>query len=212
MTITAVDDNGLQRGPPGDGERYRSGPSNDVRVTDPDDVTLTITEDDDKPVTASFEQDSYTVSEGSGVTVKVTLSEDPEREVVIPLDNTELGGATPSDYSVPASVSFQSGDTGKSITFTATDDNLDDDGESVELTFGTLPSGVSGGATTTTTVTITDDDMEAGKVTLTLTPSTIDESGSDNVSTVTASLGSTSTAATTVTVSTALQHRQPGSP
>ena len=55
-------------------------------------------------------------------------------------------------------MSFQSGDTGKSITFTATDDNLDDDGESVELTFGTLPSGVSGGATTTTTVTITDDD------------------------------------------------------
>ena len=137
-------------------------------MTDPDDVTLTITEDDDKPVTASFEQDSYTVSEGSGVTVKVTLSAAPEREVVIPLDNTELGGATPSDYSVPASVSFQSGDTGKSITFTATDDNLDDDGESVELTFGTLPSGVSGGATTTTTVTITDDDMEAGKVTLTL--------------------------------------------
>ena len=154
-------------------------------------------------MTASFEQDSYTVSEGSGVTVKVTLSAAPEREVVIPLDNTELGGATPSDYSVPASVSFQSGDTGKSITFTATDDNLDDDGESVELTFGTLPSGVSGGATTTTTVTITDDDMEAGKVTLTLTPSTIGESGSDNVSTVTASLGSTSTAATTVTVSTA---------
>ena len=47
---------------------------------------------------------------------------------------------------------------------------------------------IRGSVSTTATVTITDDDMEAGKVTLTLTPSTIDESGTDNVSTVTASL------------------------
>ena len=203
VTITAVDDNDYN----GDRQVTVSGSaSNDVGVTDPDDVTLTITEDDDKPVTASFEQDSYTVSEGSGVTVKVTLSADPEREVVIPLDNTELGGATPSDYSVPASVSFQSGDTGKSITFTATDDNLDDDGESVELTFGTLPSGVSGGATTTTTVTISDNDGPTGMpmVTLNVSPRVIEEQGGTRASTaiVTASLDRPSGAETMVTIST----------
>ena len=35
---------------------------------------------------------------------------------------------------------------------------MDDDGESVKLTFGTLPSRVSAGTTATTTVSITDDD------------------------------------------------------
>ena len=161
VTITAVDNSTYT------GNRrvtVSCSATNETGVTDPDDVTLTITEDDDKPVTVSFEQDSYTVSEGSGVTVKVTLSAAPERSVQIPVTAIGQGRATPSDYSVPASVSFQSGDTEKSITFTATDDNLNDDGERVELTFGTLPSGVSGGATTTTSVTITDDDDPAVSV------------------------------------------------
>ena len=127
-------------------------------------VTVSITDDDDPVVSVSFEQSAYTVSEGSGVTVKVTLNAAPERSVQIPLTATGQGGATTADYSVPASVTFQSGDTEKSFTFTATDDSNDDDGESVELTFGTLPSGVSAGATTTTTVTITDDDDPAVSV------------------------------------------------
>ena len=55
--------------------------------------------DDDAPesVEVSFESDTYTVDEGSATSIQVILSEDPEREVVIPLDNTEpQGGATPS--------------------------------------------------------------------------------------------------------------------
>ena len=58
-----------------------------------------------------------------------------------------------------ASVTFNSGDTEKSITFAATDDSVDDDGESVLLGFGTLPTGVSLGINGESTVNITDNDL-----------------------------------------------------
>ena len=71
--------------------------------------------------------------------VKVVLSADPERTVTIPITATGQGGATASDYSVPNSVVFNSGDTEKTFTFSAAQDNVDDDGESVRLGFGKLP-------------------------------------------------------------------------
>ena len=82
--------------------------------------------------------------------------------MTIPINKTNQGGATDGDYSgvaANASVTFNSGETEKSITFTATDDSVDDDGESVLLSFGTLPTGVSAGSPATATVNITDDDV-----------------------------------------------------
>ena len=131
-----------------------------------DTATVSIT-DDDKPasVTVNFERDSYTVAEGGTVTVKVTLSDDPEMTVTVPLTATEQDGATGSDYSdVPQSVTFESGDTEKEFTFGAEADEVDDDGESVKLGFGTLPAGVTSGATAESTVSITDDDDPQVKV------------------------------------------------
>ena len=111
-------------------------------------------------MTASFGAATYTAAEGSNVTVKVTLSADPERSVTVPLTATNQGGASSADYSgVPASVTFASGETEKSFTFAATADEVDDDGESVKLTFGTLPAGVTAGTTDESVVTITDDDV-----------------------------------------------------
>ena len=214
VTITAVDDNDYI----GNRQVTVSGSaSNDVGVTNPDDVLLTITEDDDVPVNVSFEQGSYTVTEGSGVAVTVTLSAPPERNVQVPLIAVGRDGATPADYSVPASVSFGAAETQKSFTFTAVDDNEDDDGERVELSFGSLPPGVNDGAITITTVAITDNDdpvvpdSEIGvpKVTLMVTPSVvtpgvIEEQGGDRPSTttITASMDVPSGAETTVTIST----------
>ena len=122
-------------------------------------VTVSITENDDPAVTVSFEQETYSVAEGADVTVTVKLSAIPEREVVIPVTTTNQGGATSSDYSgVPTSVTFQSGDTEKSFTFSADQDTVDDDDESVKLGFGTLPARVTAGTTNEATVSITDDD------------------------------------------------------
>ena len=141
-------------------------------------ATGTITDDDVPSVRVSFEQGTYTVAEGGTVDVTVTLSEDPERTVIIPLTKTEQGGASSSDYSgVPASVTFNAGATEVDVTFTATSDSVDDDGESVKLTFGnTLPTGVSAETTAETVVSITDDDI-AG-VTVHPTGVTIEEGDS----------------------------------
>ena len=122
-------------------------------------VTVSVT-DDEVPVTVQFGATTYEVVEGEMVTVTVTLSADPERTVVIPITHTPQSGATsPADFSgVPANLTFNTGQMSQTITFTATQDDVDDDGESVLLGFGTLPPAVSLGTTTQATVSITDDD------------------------------------------------------
>ena len=111
-----------------------------------DETTVSITDDDVPSVTVSFEESSYTVAEGGSETVKVTLSADPERTVTIPITTTNQGGATASDYSVPSSIVFNSGDTEKTLSFSATQDTVNDDGESVKLGFGSsLPAAVTAG-------------------------------------------------------------------
>ena len=119
-----------------------------------DEATVTITDDDVPSVTVRFGSAAYTVAESNDpdtpdvtentVEVTLTLSADPERTVVIPIEKTNQG-ATTADYSgVPQNVTFDSGDTSRSFTFTAAHDTVDDDGESVQLSFGaTLPDGVT---------------------------------------------------------------------
>ena len=125
-------------------------------------ATVFIVDDDDPEVTVGFEFATYSVDEGDSDTVKVVLSEDPKREVVVPLTATNEGGASNSDYSgVPSSVTFASGETEKSFTFSAADDSVDDDDESVLLGFGALPDGVTEGTNAEATVSIVDDDVPA---------------------------------------------------
>ena len=125
-----------------------------------DETTMFITDDDVPSVIVSFDQSFYSVDEGDMVDVTVTLNADPERTVTIPITATDQGGASGGDYSgVPASIEFNSGDTEKEITFVAASDSENDDGESVKLGFGALPTGVSAGTTNEATVSITDDDV-----------------------------------------------------
>ena len=130
-----------------------------VSAGTPDATTVSITDDDDPFVEVQFAQDAYIAPEGGTVSVSVTLSANPERTVVIPLTTMNQGGAGSTDYSVPLSVTFNTGEMLKTITFSATHDTEDDDDESVLLGFGAnLPSRVTQGAPSQTTVTITDDD------------------------------------------------------
>ena len=121
-------------------------------------IAVSVT-DDEVPVTVQFGATTYEVVEGETVTVAVTLSADPERTVVVPITHTPQDGAdSPADYSgVPPSVTFNTGQMSQTITFEAIQDDVDDDGESVLLGFGTLPPAVSLGTTTQATVSITDD-------------------------------------------------------
>ena len=138
--------------------------------------TVSITDDDVPAVTVSFEKDSYTVAEGESVDVKVKLSADPERTVSIVITRQEQG-AVSGDYSgVPMNVSFASGETEKTITFTATHDTDNDDDESVTLGFGSLSPGVTEGVTNETTVAIGDDDFPAVTVSFEHSSYTVAES------------------------------------
>ncbi len=120
-------------------------------------TTVSITDDDDPIVEVSFGALTYNADEGGTASVVVELGADPERSVTVPIEATKLGGATDADYMFASSVAFASGETSKTLTFTAIDDDVDDDGESVKLAFGSLPARVNAGDDETV-VTIADDD------------------------------------------------------
>ena len=133
-------------------------------------VTVTLTIDGTPPpppnpvVSASFGSPSYTATEGgAAATVEVRLSSDPGRRVEIPIETTDQGNATSDDYSgMPPSVVFNSGETSKTFTVTATDDSEDDDGASVMVYFGQLPPGKRVGSPPSTIVSLVDNDGESG--------------------------------------------------
>ena len=106
------------------------------------------------PVTATFDAAAYGSDEGGSVEVTVTLGDYFEKTVTLPLTVTGAGGATSADYSgVPSELVFAPGETEKTFTVELTDDDVDDDDESVTLSFGTLPSTVkTGGDHETATV------------------------------------------------------------
>ena len=128
-------------------------------------ATGTIADDDEPRVAVRFGAASYTAAEGGGVAVEVSLSGDPEREVEIPLTVQEAGGAEAGDYAVTAQrLTLSSARQTAQVTVTAVDDAVDDDGESVELGFGTLPSGITAGSPGTAVVSLSDDDERGVRV------------------------------------------------
>ena len=147
-------------------------------------TTVTIVDDDAPNVTVNFEATSYDVAEGDAVDVYVTLSGDPERSVTIPITATGQDGATSNDYAInPPSLTFESGgETRKLLTFSATDDGVDDDGESVKLAIGSV-AGVTRGVRSEATVTIEDnpDDVPAVTVSFARSSYTAAEDGTVEV-------------------------------
>ena len=201
FTVTATEDN-LEDG--GEGVKLSFGtlPPETTPGTTNQATVIIINKAAQNSLTVGFQSAAYSVPEGNSVTVTVILSAAPGSEVTVLLTVTEQDGASAADYSgVPVNVMFSAGETSKAFTVSATQDMVDDDGESVVIRFGTLSDGVTEGGVGYTTVDIRDDDSAAGKVALALTPATINESGTGNASTVTASIPSASSAATTVTVS-----------
>ncbi len=151
-----------------------------VSIVSPDSATVNIIDNDFPSLEVFFSAPaSIVVAEGSSGVVTVTLSADPEREIVIPVTITERagpdgdaptdGGTAPGDYilshadydSMTGDLTFRAGDTSKTLTFAATTDDADDDDEVVTLGFGSsLPNGVtvSGSNDSSAVITIGDDD------------------------------------------------------
>ena len=133
------------------------------------------------PAAVSFAAATYTVAEGGTVAVTVSLDGAPGRELTVPVSAAGAGGATAPGQSgadwfeVARNVTFTAGATATSFTLAATQDTVDDDGESVTLTFGTLPDGVTAGTPARATVTIIDDDDNNAPVIVTASPVAVAE-------------------------------------
>ena len=138
---------------PADPHRLPTG----VTVGTPPATTVHLT---DAPTAAvSYERDSYTVHEaGDAVTVAVVLDRSPGRQVTVDLTRANQGTATDADYGgVPASVTFAATETRKTFTVTATEDGVEETGESVLLGFDTLPAGLNPGVRPETTLHLAED-------------------------------------------------------
>ena len=122
---------------------------------------LTWAEDDQIDVklietaTATFDAASYAKAEGDTFDVTVTLGDSFVNTLTLPIVVAGNGGADATDYSgIPENLVFAPGDTEKTFTVTIVDDEIDDDGESLTLSFDD-PHIRSGGANETAAITIT---------------------------------------------------------
>ena len=112
-------------------------------------------------VTVSFEQATHTVTEGASRSVAVRLSSAHQgvRSVTIPVVLQTTGSASADDLTLDESVTFEAGETRKTLTVNALDDALVEGDEAATLEFGALPDGVTAGSTSTVTLTLTDADQ-----------------------------------------------------
>ena len=127
----------------------------------------------------------------------VTLSEAATETVTVDWATSDGTATAGTDYTAAmGTLTFNSGDSSKTVSVTVAGDNVDEPNETLTVTLsGESGATIEDGAATGT---ITDDDATP-TVTLVLTPDTIAEAG--GVSTVTASLDHPSSEETTVTVS-----------
>ena len=134
----------------------------------PTETTVALADDDGATeVAVSFGAGAYTAVEGGAAAgVEVRLDRAPGREVRVPLTTTRRGASSGDFSGVPASVVFGAAQTVRSFQVTATDDNDNDDGESIEIGFGTLPQAVSAGSPAIATVQLEDDDGPVARYTV----------------------------------------------
>ena len=116
---------------------------------------------------------SGTVTESGTLTVTATLeSAAASANVTIPVRAASGGTAVAGDYSLSNSgdIAISSGSSSGTLTFTATDDRVDENNETLTLEFGTLPAGYRAGTPSSVNITINDDDTAGVTITETGTP------------------------------------------
>ena len=176
--VSAVDDD---RDDDGGSLLLGFGPLPDgVTAAGPSTAEVILRDDDVPGVDVRFGSASYTAAEGgSAAEVTVVLSADPERRVEVPIAVSLRGGADADDYSgVPASLTFQRGETSKLFQVTAVDDSLNDDDEHLLLSFGPLPERMSPDGPFESTVALKDDDFPVVEARFSAASYTVVEGGS----------------------------------
>ena len=182
MTFTAVDDATVE---PGESVRIALGslPAGYVKGST-DDTVVHISDDDVVQVSVSFSSAAYTVAEGAARQITVNpecRSRKDRNDRPCP---RQPGRGVVKRLRPAFRVAFGSGETAKTVTFSATQDLVDDDDESVRIGFSNLPSGVAAGTPAETVVAIEDDDVPQVTVGFALTDHAIPEGISEDIAVV----------------------------
>ena len=194
VTVTAVDNSAAEGS-----KRVTVAASADGGrgVAAPSSATLTI-RDDEHALDVSAVSGQATEAGGQS-TFTVALTTQPSAAVTVAVTSRDTDEGTVE----PASLVFATGawDTAQTVTVTGANDDVDDGTVTwaVRLDPASGDTNYNGLSNVDVDVTTTDDDPAPG-VTLSLDPTSIAESGTGNLSTVTARLSRPSGAATTVTV------------
>ena len=179
-------------------------------VADPANATLTITDDDTRGVTVAGDPLSMDETDKAGTqdtredqdSYTVVLDSEPTGDVQIDLTAPSMVTLSASRLTFTPSNWNQA----QTVTATAVDDAIDNAGDaragSITHTVVAGDSDYTGVAAASMAVTVNDDDGTP-VVTLELDPASIDESGDDNATTVTASLSGASSQDITLTVAAA---------
>ncbi len=194
VTVTAVDNSAAEGS-----KRVTVAASADGGhgVAAPSSATLTI-RDDEHALDVSAVSGQATEAGGQS-TFTVALTTQPSAAVTVAVTSRDTDEGTVE----PASLVFTTGawDTAQTVTVTGANDDVDDGTVTwqVRLDPASGDTNYNGLSNVDVDVTTTDDDPAPGVV-LSLDPTSIAESGTGNLSTVTARLSRPSGAATTVTV------------
>ena len=174
-----------------------------VAVANPDNQTLTVTDDEGTP-TVTLVLTPSTINESGGTnssTVTATLSGKSNTAVTLTVAAAAGADTASGDFTVTANktLTIAAGATTSNgaVTITAVDNDIDAPNKTVTVSATASGGGVANPGNQTLTIT---DDEGTPTVTLVLTPSTINESGNGNASTVTATLSGKSNTAVTLTV------------
>ena len=175
-------------------------------VANPGNQTLTITDDEGTP-TVTLVLTPSTINEsgnGNASTVTATLSGKSNEAVILTVATTAGADTTADDFTVSANktLTIAAGATTSNgaVTITAVDNDIDAPNKTVTVSATASGGGVANPGNQTLTIT---DDEGIPTATLVLTPSTINESGGTNSSTVTATLSGKSNTSVTLTVAAA---------
>ena len=158
LTVTAVDDSDDD-----DGESITLGFGTPLppglSSAAPSSAEVSLVDDDWPRRTIRFGDDFFAVTEGDAATmIDVTLSAAPGRSVTVPLLVWHRSGATSADYTELPALTFAADQTEATFSIAAVDDEVSDDGETIVVGFGNLPSGIRTGHPAAMLVSLADND------------------------------------------------------
>ena len=169
-------------------------------ASDPDDVTLTLADDETLPTVALSLSDTSIAEDGGETTVTATLSGKSSEAVTVTVGAAAGTGAAAADFDLSAAktLTIAAGSTASvgAVTVTANGNDVHSGNKSVTVS-GMVAGGNNVAAPSNVTLTLTDDET-LPTVALALSSSPISETG--GVTTVTATLSGKSSEAVTVTV------------